>query len=89
MSLNSYLILLDSDIVTIYKDFLEQHKNILVIYTAYHTSWVAPEEVTHKKFRNLLADEPQVNVTPVVFKKASEFLLYLSDSGSINTTAGR
>lgn len=68
---------------------MEQHKNILVIYTAYHTSWVAPEEVTQKKFRNLLAEEAPANKTPVVFSQASEFLIYLSDAGSINTTSGR
>ncbi|RZC43100.1 uncharacterized protein BDFB_008836 [Asbolus verrucosus] len=68
----------DSDVVSIYKDILERHDNVLAIYTSHHTSWVAPEEVTRKKSRSLLADDD--TKTSSVFADG-RITMYLNDDG--------
>ncbi|XP_044256758.1 V-type proton ATPase subunit S1 [Tribolium madens] len=73
----------DSDIVSIYKDILEQRNNVLAIYTANHTSWIAPEDITHSRSRSLLQleDSEEKKDTGIRFSSA-HLLLYLSDKGS-------
>lgn len=46
----------DSSINTIFNDIIKKYDNVLVLYTARHTSWVAPEDVPHQRqARSLLA----------------------------------
>ncbi|KAJ8934853.1 hypothetical protein NQ314_013124 [Rhamnusium bicolor] len=46
----------DADIKLIYEEILKKHDNVLALYTAHHTSWVAPEDiVSSRKIRSLLA----------------------------------
>lgn len=46
----------DSAIISIYNQIAKKYENVLALYTAHHTSWVAPEDViTSRKIRSLLA----------------------------------
>ncbi|KAJ3639786.1 hypothetical protein Zmor_003123 [Zophobas morio] len=76
----------DFDIVAIYKGVLKHHDNVLVLYTANHTAWVAPDDVTHGRSRNLLeSDDTSADSTsPVVFN-TTDTLLYLSYDGAVWT----
>ncbi|EFA11226.1 hypothetical protein TcasGA2_TC010758 [Tribolium castaneum] len=71
----------DSDIVSIYKDILEQRNNVLAIYTANHTSWIAPEDITHSRSRSLLQSEDTEEKDTGHLYTSEHVLLYLSKDG--------
>ncbi|KAJ8923763.1 hypothetical protein NQ315_010345 [Exocentrus adspersus] len=69
----------DAAVISIYKEIAKKHNNILVLYTAHHTSWVAPEDVvSSRKIRSLLA----VNERSV-FVKNNYSLIYYSEASFV------
>ncbi|XP_057663082.1 V-type proton ATPase subunit S1 [Diorhabda carinulata] len=84
----------DAAIAAIFEDLSRKHDNILAVYTAYHTSWVASEEVVKSRLtRSLLEDtsadtgsttNSEVPIPPygnsTHFYKTSNIYLYVSEA---------
>uniref|UniRef100_V5GYH4 V-type proton ATPase n=1 Tax=Anoplophora glabripennis TaxID=217634 RepID=V5GYH4_ANOGL len=74
----------DSTIISIYNKIAKKYDNVLALYTAHHTSWVAPEDViSSRKIRSLLA----TTENGTYYKSNYSILYYTDVSYNLNNDA--
>lgn len=73
----------DATIFSVYKKLLKEDDNILSLFTAYHSSWIIPEDVTSfRQKRHILADPPAPAAIDDVLYETKEAMFYLKSNAT-------